>query len=87
MALVRKSITVTDRQEQWIRAQIASGEYGNDSEYFRDLIRRDQEQNAKFRALKKAIQEGLESGVGDKTVKEIWTEAEQRYRARPGGLA
>ena len=30
MALVRKSITVTDRQEQWIRAQVASGGYGND---------------------------------------------------------
>ena len=72
MALVKKSITVTDRQEQWIRAQIASGEYGNDSEYVRDLIRRDQEQNAQFRALKEAIQDGLESGVSDKTVKEVW---------------
>ena len=85
MALIKKSITVTDRQEQWIRAQVASGEYGNDSEYFRDLIRRDEERNAQFRALKQAIQEGLESGVGDKTVKEIWAEAEQRYRARHGG--
>ena len=84
MALIKKSITVTDRQEQWIRAQVASGEYGNDSEYFRDLIRRDEERNAQFRALKQAIQEGLESGVGDKTVKEIWAEAEQRYRARHG---
>ena len=84
MALVKKSITVTDRQEQWIRAQVASGEYGNDSEYFRDLIRRDQERNAQFRALKEAIQEGLESGVGDKTVKEIWAEAEQRYTAKHG---
>ena len=84
MALVKKSITVTDRQEQWIRAQVASGEYGNDSEYFRDLIRRDQERNAQFRALKQAIQEGLESGVGDKTVKEIWAEAERRYTARHG---
>ena len=84
MALARKSITVTDRQEQWIRVQIASGEYGNDSECFRDLIRRDQEQNAKFRVLKKALQEGLEGGVGDKTVKEIRTEAEQRYGARHG---
>ena len=81
MALVKKSITVTDRQEQWIRAQIASGEYGNDSEYVRDLIRRDQKQNSQFRALKEAIQDGLESGGSDKTVKEIWTEAEQRYRA------
>ncbi len=84
MALVKKSITVTDRQEQWIRAQIASGEYGNDSEYFRDLIRRDQEHNARFRALKEAIRDGLDSGVSDKTVKEIWAEAEQRYRARYG---
>ena len=84
MALVKKSITVTDRQEQWIRAQVASGEYGNDSEYFRDLIRCDQERNAQFRALKQAIQDGLESGVGDKTVREIWAEAEQRYRARHG---
>ena len=84
MALVKKSITVTDRQEQWIRAQVASGEYGNDSEYFRDLIRRDQERNVQFRALKEAIQEGLESGVGDKTVKEIWAEAERSYAARHG---
>ena len=66
------------------QGQVDSGEYGNDSEYFRDLIRRDQERNAQFRALKQAIQEGLDSGVGDKTVKEIWAEAEQRYRARHG---
>ena len=84
MALVKKSITVTDRQEQWIRAQIASGEYGNDSEYFRDLIRRDQEQNAQIRALKETIQGRSGSGVSDKTVKEIWAEAEQRYTARYG---
>ena len=84
MTLVKKSITVTDRQEQWIRAQVASGDYGNDSEYFRDLIRRDQERDTRFRTLKRAIQEGLESGVGDKTVREIWAEAEQRYQARHG---
>ena len=43
MALVKKSITVTAGQEQWIRTQVASGEYGNDSEYVRDLIRRGEE--------------------------------------------
>ena len=84
MALVKKSITVTDRQEQWIRAQVAGGEYGNDSEYVRDLIRRDQEQNAQFRALKDAIQQGVASGVSDKTVEEIWAEAEARFRAGHG---
>ena len=84
MALVRKSITVTDRQEQWIRAQVTSGEYGNDSEYVRDLIRRDQEQNRRYRALKAAIQDGLDSGVSDKTVGQIWAEAEQSYRVKRG---
>ena len=82
MALVKKSITVTDRQEQWIREQIASGEYGNDSEYFRDLIRRDRKRKGQFRALQEAITEGLDSGIGNRTVKEIWAEAEKRYRAR-----
>ncbi len=55
---IRKTITLTGKQDKWIKAQITSGDYTNNSEYFRDLIRRDQEQNAKFRALKQAIQEG-----------------------------
>ena len=52
--------------------------------YFRTLIRQDQERNATFRALKEAVEDGVESGVSDRTVKEIWAEAEQRYEARHG---
>ncbi|MGB5300649.1 MAG: type II toxin-antitoxin system ParD family antitoxin [Thiogranum sp.] len=84
MGLVKKSITVTDHQEKWIKAQVESGQYGNDSEYFRDLLRRDEEQNAKFQALKAAIQEGLDSGVSDKTVLDVWKEAEERYTTKHG---
>ena len=84
MGTVRKTITLTDQQDQWIKAQIAAGEYTNDSEYIRDLVRRDQEQNAKFKALKVAIQEGLDSGLSDKTLSDIWEEAEKRYRAKNG---
>ena len=84
MGTIRKTITLTDQQDQWIKAQIAAGEYTNDSEYIRDLVRRDQEQNAKFKALKQAIQEGLDSGVSDKTVGDIWEEAEKRYRTKNG---
>ena len=79
---VRKTITLTDKQDTWIKAQIASGDYTNDSEYFRDLIRRDQKQNAQFRALKSAILEGLDSGVSNSTVGEIWAAAEERYKVR-----
>ncbi len=55
-----------------------------ESEYIRYLIRRDQEQNAKNLALKTAIQDGIDSGVSDRTLGEIWEEAEQRHRQRNG---
>ncbi len=63
MTTIRKTITLTEQQGQWVKAQITDGRYTNDSEYIRDLVRRDQENNAKRRALKQAIQDGLESGV------------------------
>ena len=84
LATTRKTITLTKQQDQWVKAQIINGDYTNDSEYFRDLVRRDQEQNAKFLALKRAIQEGLDSGVSNRTVAEIWEEAELRFTARHG---
>jgi len=59
MGTTRETITLTDKQDQWIKAQIAAGEYTNDSEYIRDLVRRDQEENTKFLALKQATQEGV----------------------------
>ena len=51
MGTVRKTITLPDQQDRWIRAQITAGDFANDSEYICDLIRRDQEQNIKFLAL------------------------------------
>jgi antitoxin ParD1/3/4 len=84
MAMVKKSITVTDQQAQWIQAQIATGNYASDSEVLRDLIRREQKRSAKLHALQQAIQEGLDSGISDKTVEEIWAEAVQRHRAKHG---
>ncbi|MCY4479569.1 MAG: type II toxin-antitoxin system ParD family antitoxin [Rhodospirillales bacterium] len=81
MATVRKTITLTDQQDRWIKSRIAAGGFTNDSEYIRDLIRRDQEQSAKYRALEAAIREGIESGVSDKTVPDIMEDVEARLRA------
>ncbi len=53
----RKTITVTDQQDEWIKAQIGAGSYTNDSEYIRDLIRKDQDRHAKIAAMQKLIDE------------------------------
>lgn len=81
MGIVRKTTTLSEQQDQWVKAQIAASDFTNDSEYIRNLIRRDQEQNAKFLALKVEIREGLSSGVSDKTVPQIMEEVEARLRA------
>jgi len=62
MATVRKTITVTDQQDHWIKAQIEAGHYTNDSEYIRDLIRREQERNAEMETIRAALREGESSG-------------------------
>ena len=63
MSTVRKTITLTDRQDGWIKAQIQAGHYTNDSEYIRDLIRREQERSAQLDALRAALVEGENSGA------------------------
>ena len=62
MGTVRKTITLTDKQDGWIKAQIDAGHYTNDSEYIRDLIRRAQERDAAFSELRKALIDGEASG-------------------------
>ncbi len=63
MPTVRKTITVTDQQDQWIAAQVQAGRFTNDSELIRDLIRREQERSADLLALRHALVEGEQSGT------------------------
>ena len=62
MGTVRKTITLTDTQDAWIKSQIEAGHYTNDSEYIRDLIRREQERSAGMEAVRAALIEGEASG-------------------------
>jgi antitoxin ParD1/3/4 len=85
MSMLRKTITIPEAMEDWVKAQIESGRYGNDSEYFRDLIRRDQDRRQAEQDLRALIQEGLDSGVSSATVPEIMKRVEDRLRSN-GGL-
>lgn len=58
----RKTITLTEQQERWVKGQVQGGNYGNDSEYIRDLIRRDQQAQDRITTLRRALAEGEASG-------------------------
>lgn len=71
MNTVRKTITLTDSQNDWVKSRIIKGDFTNDSEYFRDLIRRDQERNAGIEQLRTALISGEQSGISERSPKEI----------------
>lgn len=81
MATIRKTVTFTDQQDKWIKAQIEAGEFTNDSEYLRYLVRQDQSKNANFLAIKAAIRKGLDSGVSGSNIPDIMKEVEKRMKA------
>lgn len=62
MSMQRKTITLTEQQDDWVKGQVESGHFGNDSEYIRDLIRRDQQAKERLTTLRQALLEGESSG-------------------------
>jgi len=62
MSMHRKTITLTEQQDGWVKSQIESGHFGNDSEYIRHLIRRDQQAQERLARLRQALIEGESSG-------------------------
>lgn len=81
MATIRKSITFTEQQDQWIKKQIEEGYFTNDSEYIRDLVRQDQAKKVHLQQLQKAIQEGLDSGVSNRAIPDIMKAVEEQMKA------
>jgi len=88
MSMVKKSISVTDQQNGWIKAQIRTGHFGNESEVIRELIRerqiREQETPAEIEAIRAALIKGEKSGFTDQSVDQIWEDARQSHRPKHG---
>ena len=82
MAMVKKSITVTDQQERWIQTQMTTGNYGTDSELIREALRekQDREQEVEYiRAKLILAEQRLEKeGYSERSVKDIMQDVLKR---------
>ena len=56
------NISLPDPMRDWVEAQIKTGQYANNSDYLRDLIRKDQRNSEKLKAMQEAITQGFASG-------------------------
>ncbi len=94
MGTVRKTITLTEQQDAWIKAEIAAGRFTNDSEVIRDAVRKAQAPALRSTIntepveivedpwLAAEIQKGLDSGPSHMTFDEIIAEAAAEYSAK-----
>jgi len=81
----RLTISMPEPMNDYVEAQINTGRYGNVSEYFRDLVRRDQDRReVAILELRALLDKAEASGISKRTIPEIMEAA--RTEARQKGL-
>jgi antitoxin ParD1/3/4 len=70
------SFAIPESLVEYIDERVAGGGYGNRSEYVRDLVRRDQRDQA-IERLRALISEGLASGASTPDSSADWDELER----------
>lgn len=63
MGLVKKSISVTEQQDAWIKAQLETGRFATDSEVIRSAIALKQTELQEIEFLKERLKEARASGL------------------------
>jgi antitoxin ParD1/3/4 len=71
------SFALPESLRDYIDERVRSGQYGNTSEYLRELVRRDQHEQAAQR-LRGLIADGLASGEGRIATDEVFEEIGRR---------
>ncbi len=71
------SFALPENMRDYIDARVSDGNYGNTSEYLRELIRRDQHDQAAQR-LRDLIADGLASGEGREATDDVIAELRER---------
>ncbi|MEZ4458158.1 MAG: type II toxin-antitoxin system ParD family antitoxin [bacterium] len=77
--MVKKSFSLTEQQDRWIKEQLKSGDFGNESEVIRALIRSRQNEErdnlARLEALRSALSHGEKGSFEPIDLDEIWSSA------------
>ncbi|MCR9266920.1 MAG: type II toxin-antitoxin system ParD family antitoxin [Alphaproteobacteria bacterium] len=70
-AMATMNVSLPDAMKDWVEAQSATGRYSNASDYVRDLIRRDQDRQAKIAHMQGLVTEAVKSGAGTRSMSDL----------------
>ena len=73
--MIRKTISMPEKLGKYIDQRVKADGYGSDSEFIRDLLRKDKEERESIAAIQAAIDEGMEGPDVRRTVRDIYDEA------------
>ena len=79
--MAQMNVSVPDPMKDWCEQQVKSGRYSTTSDYVRDLIRKDQDTRMSTSVLQALADEGLSSGVSERSLDEIFDLAKERAAA------
>ena len=74
------SVSLSDQMRGFIKSRVDSGDYHNESEYIRDLVRRDREKLDKENQLLSLLKQSEESGTSNRDLPQIMADVEERLR-------
>ena len=80
----KQSISVSDTNNEWLNAQVASCEYGSKSEVINDLIHRARRQQSELERVRAELISAEQSGFTDENPQELLTAF--KSEARQDGL-
>ena len=81
MPMVKKTYSITETLDQYVKGRIQSGEYATDSEYFRELIRRNLEEKKEIAYIRSKLIKAEQSGFTDKDRDQILKEIKDELKA------
>ena len=77
------TVSLPDPMKEWIEAQIQHGDYASVSDYVRDLVSRDRErreQDLTLDQLRTKLAESRTSGIGTRSIEDLFAEALNRTK-------
>lgn len=79
--MAKMTISMPDAMSEYIASRVETGQYGNVSEYFRDLVRREQERQNAAEELRRMLADAEASGASKRKIPDIMRKVEADLRA------
>ena len=85
--MLKQSFSITRRNREWLKAQVATGRYGSASEVIRDMIReremRSQESPEQRQWLQEKLDRSVQSGISPTPPDDLLEQFKSRVKPKP----